>query len=62
MINFLQYGGDTLQAYDEYKKIEIADDGRYLVTDKKKILRHKLSIGTIVSEALISVKLMKGCH
>ena len=62
MINFLQYGGDTLQAYDEYKKIEIADDGRYLVTDKKKILRHKLSIGTIVSEALISVKLMKGGH
>lgn len=60
VLNFLVYGSDSLQAYDEYKKVEIASDGRYHVSDKRKALRHKLSIGTIVSDAMISIKLLKG--
>ncbi|MGB4957826.1 MAG: ligase-associated DNA damage response DEXH box helicase [Saprospiraceae bacterium] len=60
VLNFLIYGSESLQAYDEYKKVEIASDGRYFVSDKKKIFRHKLSIGTIVSEGMISIHLVSG--
>jgi ATP-dependent helicase Lhr and Lhr-like helicase len=60
VLNFLLMGSDSLQAYDEYKKIEITDDGRYIVADKRKILKHKLSIGTIVSDQMIQIKLVKG--
>jgi len=60
VLNFLLMGSDSLQAYDEYKKIEKTDDGRYIVADKKKILKHKLSIGTIASDQMIQIKLLKG--
>ncbi len=60
VVSFLLMGSDSLQAYDEYKKLEKTDDGLYIVTDKKKILKHKLSIGTIVSDQMIQIKLLKG--
>jgi ATP-dependent helicase Lhr and Lhr-like helicase len=60
ILNYLLMGGDSLKAYDEYKKVEITDDGKYIVPDKRKALKHKLSIGTIVSDAMISIKLLKG--
>lgn len=60
ILNYLLMGGDSLKAYDEYKKVEITDDGKYIVQDKRKALKHKLSIGTIVSDAMINIKLMKG--
>lgn len=62
VLNFLVYGSDSLQAYDEYKKVELSSDGKYKVDDKKKILRHKMSIGTIVSDVMMSIKLVKGTH
>ncbi len=60
VLQFLVSGSDSLQAYDEFKKIEIAPDGRYYVADKRKALRHRLSIGTIISEVMISIQLVKG--
>jgi len=60
ILNYLLMGGDSLKAYDEYKKVEITDDGKYIVQDKRKALKHKLSIGTIVSDAMINIKLLKG--
>ncbi len=60
ILNYLLFGGDSLKAYDEYKKVEITEDGKYIVDDKRKALKHKLSIGTIVSDAMISIKLLKG--
>ncbi len=62
VLSFLVYGSQSLQAYDEYKKVIIEEDGKYRVTDRKQILKHKLSIGTIVSEGLMSIKLVKGTH
>ncbi len=62
VLSFLVYGSQSLQAYDEYKKVIIDEDGKYTVTDRKQILRHKLSIGTIVSEGLMSIKLVKGTY
>lgn len=62
VLNFLVTGSDSLQAYDEYKKVIINDEGKYVVQDRRQIMRHKLSIGTIVSEAMISIKMLKGTH
>jgi len=62
VLNFLVTGSDSLQVYDEYKKMIINGDGKYVVNDRRQIMRHKLSIGTIVSEAMISIKLVKGTH
>ncbi len=60
VLQFLVSGSDSLQAYDEYKKIEIAASGLFHVSDKRKALRHRLSIGTIVSEVMINIRMLKG--
>jgi ATP-dependent Lhr-like helicase len=59
VMQFLVLGGESLQAYDEYKKV-VFYEGLYRVLDRKTAMRHRLSIGTIVSEGLLQVKFMKG--
>ncbi len=59
VLNFLQYGGKSLAAYDEYQKMVI-EDGVYKVTDKHIAQRHRLSIGTIVSDAMLNVAYTRG--
>lgn len=59
VIRFLTSGSDSLQAYDEYRKIAFYK-GKYLAVNKKIAQRHKLSIGTIVSDAMIKVKYVRG--
>ncbi|SHF99757.1 ATP-dependent helicase Lhr and Lhr-like helicase [Salegentibacter echinorum] len=60
LLNFVTKGSQSLQAYDEYKKIEIEEDGRFKVNNRGVAMRHRLQIGTIVSDAMLSVKYMKG--
>lgn len=60
ILQFLLVGSDSLQAYDEYQKVEIDSSGWYRVTDKRKALRHRLSIGTIVSDAMMQIQLVRG--
>lgn len=55
----LTIGGKALQQYDEYKKVEI-EDGRYVIRNRRIAMRHRMHIGTIVSDAMLKVKLMKG--
>lgn len=59
-LNFITKGSQSLQAYDEYKKVEIEDDGRFKVNNRGIAMRHRLQIGTIVGDAVLSVKYMKG--
>lgn len=59
-LNFITKGSQSLQAYDEYKKIEIEDDGKFKVNSKAVAMRHRLQIGTIVSDAVLQVKYLKG--
>ena len=56
---FLTSGGVALQQYDEYKKIEIID-GVYRIEDRGIAMRHRMHIGTIVSDAMIKVKFLSG--
>jgi ATP-dependent Lhr-like helicase len=59
ILNFITTGGSGLGSYDEYKKVEITA-GLYQINDRKLAMRHRMSIGTIVGDAMIRVKFMKG--
>jgi ATP-dependent Lhr-like helicase len=59
-VNFISTGGDALRAYPEYHKVRLGDDGRYHLDDRRMALQHRLSIGTIVSDASLTVQYMKG--
>ncbi|MDE3252643.1 MAG: ligase-associated DNA damage response DEXH box helicase, partial [Bacteroidota bacterium] len=55
----LTQGGKALQQYDEYKKVEIVE-GVYRILNRRIAMRHRMHIGTIVSDAMLKVKLMNG--
>ena len=61
LLNFITTGGSTLTSYDEFRKVEI-EDGLYIVKDRKIAMRHRLSMGTIVSDASINIKFLSGKH
>lgn len=58
-LHFITSGGKSLHAYNEYHKV-VNDHGLYKVADRSIALRHQLSIGTIVSDSMMQVKLMSG--
>ncbi len=60
LLNFIVLGSQSLQTYDEYKKVEIADDGRFVVQNRGVAMRHRFQIGTIVGDANLTVKYQKG--
>jgi ATP-dependent Lhr-like helicase len=59
ILHFITEGGTALQQYDEYKKVEI-DEGVYKITSRRVAMRHRLHIGTIVSDPMLKVKFMSG--
>lgn len=52
-------GGKILDAYDEFHKV-IIENGIYKVISRKVAMRHRLSIGAIVSDTMMSVKFPSG--
>ena len=60
ILNFLVKGSQSLEYYDEYKKVTILENGMYKVINKGIIMRHRLSIGTIVGDATLKVRYQKG--
>ena len=56
---FITEGGKMLDAYDEFHKVVI-EDGVYRVTSKRIAMRHRLSIGTIVSDSMMQVRYLGG--
>jgi len=59
-LQFIVSGGASLQGYDEYHKVEVDEDGRYLVRRRRTAMRHRMSMGTIVSDAAIRVRFQSG--
>jgi ATP-dependent Lhr-like helicase len=53
-------GGVALQQYDEYKKVEIGEDGVLRMKNRRMAMRHRMHIGTIVSDPMLKVKFMAG--
>ena len=59
VMDFITRGGSALSAYPEYNKV-IERDGRYVARDRMVAMRHRMSIGTIVSEAAMKVRFVRG--
>ncbi|MBX9735259.1 MAG: DNA ligase-associated DEXH box helicase, partial [Chitinophagaceae bacterium] len=59
LLHHLVNGGNALAQYDEYKKIDI-EEGVYKIKSRKIAMRHRMHIGTIVSDAMLKVKFMSG--
>ncbi|ALL05371.1 DNA ligase-associated DEXH box helicase [Pedobacter sp. PACM 27299] len=60
MMQFITTGGDSLTAYNEFKKVVKSEDGLWKVESRQIAMRHRLHIGTIVSDAMIKVKYLGG--
>lgn len=59
LLNFITTGGDSLQAYNEYRKV-IIESGVYKVDNRAIAMRHRLSVGTIVGDSTMFVKFISG--
>ncbi len=62
-LDFITRGGASLQAYPDFHKVVIdPETKRYGVTDRRIAMRHRTNIGTIVSEASITVQFLGGAR
>ena len=61
LLHFMMHGGNALQQYDDYKKLEW-DEGLFQIKNRRIAMRHRMNIGTIVSEAMMKVKLIGGSY
>ncbi|TDQ11131.1 ligase-associated DNA damage response DEXH box helicase [Pedobacter metabolipauper] len=59
IMQFITTGGDSLTAYNEFSKVTKVD-GLWKVESRQIAMRHRLHIGTIVSDAMIKVKYISG--
>ena len=60
ILNFIVNGSQSLQAYDEYKKVEIEENGLFRINSRMIAMHHRMQIGTIVGDATLNVKFMSG--
>lgn len=58
--NFLVHGSQSLSTYDEYKKV-VRNEAQLMVIENRGLaMRHRLQIGTIVSDAALQVVFQSG--
>ncbi len=60
ILNFITNGSQSLQAYDEFKKVEIDENGCYKINSRMIAMHHRMQIGTIVGDAVMNVKFLSG--
>ncbi len=58
--DFVTRGGPSLTAYPEYQRVELNELNVFTVPDSRIARRHRMSIGTIVSDASIKVRYLSG--
>ncbi len=58
-LDFVTRGGPALRAYPDYQRV-VERDGRYSVEDQRLARRHRMSVGTIVSDASVRVRFVSG--
>jgi ATP-dependent Lhr-like helicase len=58
-LSFITVGGKSLQAYDEYRRVDW-DDGLFRVNSRRVAQRHRLHIGTIVGDNVMLVQWLSG--
>ena len=61
VMHFVSFGGQSLQAYGEFARLVKDETGSmYRVTNRRIAMRHRISMGTITSDAMITVKFVTG--
>jgi len=55
-LGFVAQGGQSLGAYPDYRRVEPDEEGCWRVHDARLARRHRLNIGTIVSDASMTVR------
>jgi ATP-dependent helicase Lhr and Lhr-like helicase len=58
-IAFASHGGNSLGQYEDYNKLKLKDN-RYFVSSIRIARKHRLSIGTIVSDTMMAIKFNRG--
>lgn len=59
-LDFVARGGQTLAVYPEYRRVLPDEEGVYRVPDAALGRRHRMGIGTIVSDSSLQVKFLSG--
>jgi len=59
-LDFVARGGQTLAVYPEYRRVLPDEEGVYRVPDVALGRRHRMGIGTIVSDSSLQVKFLTG--
>jgi ATP-dependent helicase Lhr and Lhr-like helicase len=59
ILNFITTGGESLRAYDEYRKV-VVRNGIYKVENRQIAMKHRLSVGTIVGDSSLHIKFVTG--
>ena len=59
-VAFCERGGESLTAYPDYHRIKRDEQGIYRLPDRAMQRRHRMSIGTIVSDGAVQVKYLSG--
>ncbi|MEM8873531.1 MAG: ligase-associated DNA damage response DEXH box helicase [Planctomycetota bacterium] len=60
VLDFVERGGPTLDAYPQFRKVVRRPDGRYVIGDDKLARLHRLGIGTITSDGVVALQLRNG--
>ena len=60
ILHFITEGGVALHQYDEFRKVEIMEDGLYKINSRRIAMRHRMHIGTIVSDSMLKVRFITG--
>jgi ATP-dependent helicase Lhr and Lhr-like helicase len=58
-LDFVSGGGKALAAYPDYRRVVAGEDGVWRVPDRQLARRHRMSIGTIVSDAMMQVRVWR---
>jgi ATP-dependent Lhr-like helicase len=59
---YLTSGGAAFQKYEDFKKLELDSNGKYVMRNRRLAMQHHMHIGTIVSDAMLKVKWMHGSY
>ena len=59
-LDFVRQGGPSLASYPDYQRVAPDDEGIWRVPDARLARRHRVNIGTIVSDASINVQYQQG--
>lgn len=59
-LQFLSQGGASLQAYPEFQRLQQDEAGRWHLPDRAQARRHRMAIGTIMSDASVQVAWVTG--